>query len=297
METKLVRRLSTYFVHDLTAGLLAPILRRVTDDTSLCMELRGSYINVYYRGGSLMKISAAGGGYSVGFDTKYFPGGPPPMPPAQIRVASDVEHWLAALPTLRQAMDFKGPGEEREVQQLLLRDNNFGRGARTTDYFVCDLEYRTPQGQFDFIGVRWISEPQARKQADGQRLVIGEIKCGDAALDGTSGLHAHVNDVNAFLATPGRLDDLKADMVEVFNQKRALGLIDCGKDLQSFSDQRPILLMVLVNHDPDTTPLRRALGTMPPSPHAEIRVATSSLLGFGLYDPGMLTVEQALARI
>jgi hypothetical protein len=35
---------------------------------------------------------------------------------------------------------------------------------------------------------------------------------------------------------------------------------------------------------------------MPPSPHAELRIATGSLLGYGLYDPAILTVGEALSR-
>ena len=38
------------------------------------------------------------------------------------------------------------------------------------------------------------------------------------------------------------------------------------------------------------------LRSLPPSPHAELRIATGSLLGSGLYDPAILTVDEALAR-
>jgi hypothetical protein len=290
------RGLSPEFLADLQGGLLAPLRERVVRDQSLCLSLRENYINVYYRGGNLMKLSPADGGYAAFFDTKYFAGPAPAMPSPRLREASDVGAWLAALPTLKQAMDLWQPGEEREVQQRLLRDNNVGGIARWTDYYVCDIEYANHYGRFDLVAVHWPSTPAARKKQDGRRLVLGEVKFGDSALDGTAGLHAHITDVNTYLAAPDNLDGLKQEMLRVFNQKRALGLIDCEKDLVGFSDEPPVLLLVLVNHDPDKSRLRELLRTLPPSPHAELRIATGSLLGYGLYDPAILGLKDAFAR-
>lgn len=292
------RGLSPEFFEDLKGGLLAPLRERVVQDQSLCLELREDYINVYYRGGNLMKVSPADGGYSAFFDPNYFgrAEAPSPMPPDRLREPEDVAAWLSAFPSLKQAMDLWQPGEEREVQQLLLRDNNVGGCARSTDYYVCDIEYQSPHGRFDIVAVHWPSIPSERKKADVRRLALGEVKLGDGALEGPAGLHAHVNDVNAHLAVPENLDGLKREMVRVFNQKRALGLIDCGKDLVGFGTEPPVLLLVLVNHDPDKSRLRELLRTLPPSPHAELRVATGSLLGYGLYDPAILTVDEALSR-
>jgi len=292
------RGLSPEFLADLQGGMLAPLRERVVRDRSLSLELRENYINVYYRGGNVMRVCPTDEGYSAFFDRKYFGGAeaPMPMPPDRLRKPEDVGAWLSALPSLKQAMDLWQPGEEREVQQLVLRDNNVGGCARSTDYYVCDIEYANHHGRFDVVAVHWPSTPSARKRADGRRLVLGEVKFGDGALDGPAGLHAHVNDVNAHLAVPENLDGLKLEMVRVFNQKRALGFIDCEKDLVGFSAERPILLLVLVNHDPDKSRLRELLRALPPSPHAELRVATGSLLGYGLYDPAILTIDEALSR-
>lgn len=273
----------------------------MTADHTLCLELRADYINVYYRGGNVMKVSRSGGGYDVFIDTKYFDAAeqPFPMPPIRIREPNDVAVWLEALPRFKQAMDLffgNSPKEEREIQQALLRDNNRGGGARDSDYYVCDIEYNSPHGRFDLVAVRWQSTPVDRKKQDGHRLVLAEVKVGDGALDGTAGLHAHVNDVNAHLADPSNVAGLKREMVRVFNQKRALGLIDCGKDLEGFSDELPLLLLVLVNHDPGKSRLGELLRSLPPSPHAEVGVATGSLLGYGLYEPAILTLEQAFLR-
>jgi hypothetical protein len=128
------RGLSPEFLADLQGGMLAPLRERVVRDRSLCLELRENYINVYYRGGNVMRVCPTDEGYSAFFDRKYFGGAeaPMPMPPDRLRKPEDVGAWLSALPSLKQAMDLWQPGEEREVQQLVLRDNNVGGCARAT---------------------------------------------------------------------------------------------------------------------------------------------------------------------
>lgn len=295
------RGLGPEFLRDLDCGVLSPLLRRVKADRTLSLELRADYINVYYRGGSLLRVSRADGGYVAFFDGQYFGAGelPSELPPAQLRGPLDVAAWLEALPRLKHAMDlFLGsiPKEERDVQQRLVRENNIGTAARSTDYYICDIEYATAHGRFDAIAVHWPSTPSDRKRAHGRRLVLIEVKYGDGALEGPAGLHSHVADVNECLADPANVAALELEMIDVFNQKRALGAIDCEKDLAGFSDERPLLMLVLANHDPDKSRLRTLLRSIPESPHAEVRIATGCLLGYGLFDPAVLTVEQAIER-
>ena len=57
-----------------------------------------------------------------------------------------------------------------------------------------------------------------------------------------------------------------------------------------------MLMLVLANHDPEKSKLRSALASLPPSPHAEVRIATATLMGYGLYDPGVLDLPTALSR-
>ena len=35
----------------------------------------------------------------------------------------------------------RGEGMEREVQQRIIQDNNLGNVARSTDFYICDIEY------------------------------------------------------------------------------------------------------------------------------------------------------------
>ena len=85
-------------------------------------------------------------------------------------------------------------------------------------------------------------------------------------------------------------------MVRVFNQKRELGLIDCGKNLESFSDEPPILLLIFANHDPQKPALSKELRSLRTTAHVDVRVATASFLGYGLYEQCVHPVQTLLDR-
>jgi hypothetical protein len=295
------RRLSNQFIADLKEGSLKPLLDRVKADPTLCLEIREGYINIYYRGGNLLRVSANPGGYEGFFDPKYAASNQNARSVAESLCRSrNVEEWLNAFPTLKLAMDLyigRHSKEEREVQQSILRENNFGGISRATDYFICDIEYANLNGRFDLVAVHWPSNGATRKRADSRRLVLVEAKFGEGAIDGRAGIHSHIIDINEFLEKKDNVSALKNEMVGIFNQKRELGLIDCGRDLEAFCDERPMLLLALVNHDPDSSKLRRSLDNFPPSPHADIYLATSCFMGYGLFDQAVLPLGAAKERL
>jgi hypothetical protein len=249
-------------------------------------------------------VSRRPDGYTAYFDPEYTTGDgcalSAAMPPASLCNSEEIAVWLGFFPTLKQAIDLclgKQLKEEREAQQSIVRENNFGGVSRATDYFICDIEYANSDGRFDLVAVHWPSKSAIRKSATRRRLVLVEAKFGEGAIDNDAGIHSHVIDINRFLATPANVRALKSEMVDVFNQKRALGLINCGKDLEAFSDDPPMLLLALVNHDPDSKILSASLEHLPPSPHAEIYLATSCFMGHGLFDQAILPLADAKTRL
>ena len=66
-----MRRLSSQFMNDLNTGFLAPFRDRVIADRSLCLEIREDYVNIYYRGGNLLRISKTPTSYVAFFDPEY----------------------------------------------------------------------------------------------------------------------------------------------------------------------------------------------------------------------------------
>ena len=292
-----MRKLDDVFLKALhKGGNLHPLLAAVKSDPTLCLELRGTSINIYYRGGNLIKIEQRSGSeYILSFDENYFAD----TNRVDLPDSTDVNAWIEVAPKLKRAMDrylWKRKNDEREFQQLMLRENNYGRIARSTDYYVCDIEYQSENCRFDLVAVHWPSKPSKRKKTEDRRLVFIEMKYGDNALDGSAGIKSHIEDVDRFCSDPDKLRDFKKDMVIVFNQKRNFGLLDCAKNLASFSDEKPLFLLVFANHDPEKSGLCSVLENLPDSPHAELRIATASFMGYGLYDQGIHTIDEARKR-
>lgn len=57
-----MRKLSNTFMNDLLneGGVLHSILHRVKRDHTLMLSIRQDYINIYYRGGNLLKVEEQG---------------------------------------------------------------------------------------------------------------------------------------------------------------------------------------------------------------------------------------------
>lgn len=287
-----MRRLSDQFMHDLReqGGFLNSIIQRLQMDTTLDLQIRNNYLNIYYRGGSLMKLSLVKGAYTAKFDAKYRKDATLhlPKPLAILKTRRDAVRWVDAFQDLKLLMDIyfsTGKGAEREAQQLIVRDNNRGKMGTATDFFICDIEYARKSARFDLVGVLWPSTGADRKNQNGHRLILLELKFGDGALKGSAGVDKHAKDFDAFLADMAAVKAMKMEMITCFNQKLELGLIDCPKPLVSFSDEPPLLMLVLANHDPDSTKLRNLMKGVP----GDMVFATANFMGYGLFEPAIMS--------
>jgi len=284
-------------------GCLHPLLRRVQGDATLDMEIRADYLNVYYRGGSLLKVSRATGktvSYRFEFDKNYglkkdF--SKVVLPDPKVATVSDAAGWMDAIGPLKDTMDlwFGGhPKDERALQQMVVWENNDSPWANGTDWFIVDIEYDNRQGaRFDLVGLRWDSDASARKLAKGYlpRLSIVEMKAGDGALSGNAGVEDHLTKWRAFLNDSGRVRRFKDEMLDVFSQKRELGLIKAlrsnGNHVGAF-DPEIELIFLIAGHDPASRKLgdilrRIQASGQPELPQATVSLCTANFMGFGLY--------------
>ena len=208
---------------------------------------------------------------------------------------SGVLAWVEAFPHIKLMMDFWlgiNGGAEKEFQQLLARENN--REIQSSDYFICDLEYANAKARarFDALAVHWPSTAHERKGGKDHRLAIVEMKYGDSALAGRAGIKKHVEDANGACGDPTRLNQIKADAMACFNQKRELGLVEIGCALESFSISKPELVFVLAAHDPESSILARELGAVSESDyeHIDIKIAVSGFSGYGLFKQNIYSI-------
>jgi hypothetical protein len=296
-----MRGLTKNFIDQLKSGLLYPILGVVKLDSTLCLEIRESYINIYYRGGNIIRIEEKQEVFKASFDRKHLDKDSTKVPylPGTLNNPEDVKAWIDAILFLKHEMDMwfgHHPKNEREFQQLMLRENNCGNSAKGTDYFICDIEYANYTGRFDLIAVQWPSSSVHRKNNKNLRLAFIEMKYLDNALTGIAGLCKHVENINTFLSESENLENIKEEMKVIFNQKLDLGLINNQKSVESFSDDKPEFILALINHDPESAILRNELERLPDCPNAEIKVAISNFMGHGLYSQSIYGLDEFLKK-
>ncbi len=317
------RGLSPTFMEDLASGHLSPLLKRVQDDTSLDLQIRGDYLNVYYRGGSLLKVEPVkkkSAAYSFSFNPKYAKDREDKLqcPPPVVADIDGCEAWINAVPELKDTMDLwfgKHPKDERALQQMVVWENNDGPWANGTDYFIVDIEYDSRKGnstkgeggRFDLVAIKWESTPSARslRSQIKPRLVIIEMKAGDGALKGSAGLQDHVNVLGQFAGSSARKQAFIQEMVCVFNQKYKLGLIKRISPRKSMKVPDDLLtpqdldteldfMLLFAGHDPASKQLSgelKALKTKLP-----LQICTASFMGFGLYKENVYEMPVFMAR-
>ena len=309
------RALDSEFLGDLLDGPLTQILERVKKDDTLCLELRGSFIDIYYRGETLYFIQALGNHqYRISYNENYNKEKEIDTKSATLIEIPTVEKAVEDVSIHKQTMDYYFANHqklEREFQQLILRENNnSGKVTDSTDYYILDIEYAFNgnnesgdeiSARYDMLAVRWASEGSVRKKTQNLPISFIEVKYGDGAMGSgadvsTSGIHKHINDYINFRKDSSMLSALAEDMAEVFNQKHKLGLISSYQNREeeltiSLNSNDVEFLFVLANHDPAKGKLLEeideAIKEWNGKPEEmyldEIRVAVSSLIGYGLY--------------
>ena len=296
-----MRALGSEMFHDLkdSNGCLHGLLNLVLQDTTLELEMRGTRsASIYYRGGRLLCIEWDGTQYVLHFDTNYCSHG------QNLSEHPSIAEAIEKAPYYKQAMDrwfSEYPKYEREFQQLVERDNNrHGEISHATDYYIVDTEFVYKDARFDMIAVHWPSIGAVRKNLHAPKLAFIEMKYGDGALSGTSGLMEHLRDFGHFLKT-ANLPAICADYAEVFRQKCELGLISDLKNLPhdiTIQSEDIALIFLLGNHDPEKTGLHTIVtGLQATNYPLPVKFAAASMMGYGLYDKMMYSIEEFQAYL
>lgn len=291
-----MRSISEKFREELKTGSLSKLLEYVLKDDTLCLELRGEAVNIYYRGGSLFKIDNK---FNLTFDTKYQDLN---NEDKKLNPNPGVEEAVNNIPFYKKAMDRwfnEKPKYEREFQQIILRENNnSGNISRATDYYITDIEYQDSENssRFDMVAFKWLSNGAVRKNTNALSLAFIEVKYGDNAMGGSAGIKKHLDDLKTFISDKEKLDEFKKDMEQVFTQKCELGLMDGLNENQfkiSLSDDEPEVIFIFANHDPDSKRLNNILSEINVSDYPfKILIAQSSFMGYGLYADNMIPLEK-----
>ncbi len=315
------RKLSPQFMQELSAGYLKPLLDRVKFDQTLMLAIRDGYINVYYRGGSLLKLEEQKQremGYACFFDKnyikqhneliKYLPTGDQLIHklPTCLCTEEDCVAWVVAIPQLKLVMDlFFGIQNkpEREFQQLVARENNSSTISNESEYFITDIEFsadRNLKARFDMLGVRWLSNDRNKMRTI--RPVLVEMKYGDGALTGRAGLEKHLADIHKLLLDEKRKIKLLEIISSQFNQLDELGLLMFNRNkkwqpLKLSNVGKPEVIFLLANHNPRKSKLNEILTSSAVKEYAEsdlfdLRFHVAGFSGYAMHSSNMLPLDE-----
>ena len=296
------------FVGDLTdnEGILNPLLKVIQKDKSVSLELRHKRLALYYRGGKLLELGPrTRKGYTRKFDAKYFNtefGHVLKTEHRELFADKKVENSDNArrlcfqLLVAKYAMDLwfgsKKEWAEREFAQVLVRENNFGRLGAKSDYVICDFEYsnsllwKEPRTILDLVGACF---REVSGNIKGSRiLTLFEMKYGEGALEGQSGLIGHIDKVKRFLGSPKNIEELKTEMASILGQKRQLGLFNADvlpKEF-AFTNDSPEYMLILANIRPGSPKLAFAVQELEKQERSfplPIRIGVATYAGYGLF--------------
>ena len=238
-----MRGINERFVADLINGELSCFLRKVKENPDLCLEIRQDYINIYYKGGSALRITQKQCGYLYEFDEKYCLD---EQTRVRVKAFASLDDYRDNFELLLSEMDnwFQvHPKSERALQQQLAKNNTEG-------FCILDIEYA---GSYDLDGERKKVRPDMIAVHEG-KLIIVENKNREGAMGGNAGIAKHYRDFCNIIRDTEAKKDLLESMKQIARNKQALGL----PTAEISSDEIEILFLVL-NHNPKSKMLRNQI--------------------------------------
>ena len=311
------RQISESFIWDLKEGMLVGVVEAVKNDKTLMLCIRDSYINIYYHGGSIMKITEVSeGSYKIEFDVNYLANYKSVnLPDSKVSDKARAGDWINILPQLKDAMDRyfsqdKREKAERTYQQLVCRENNRSGISNATDYFIVDIEYSAAmpdsrRAQIDMIAVRWLASERGKRDADGYKtvsLAFIEMKYGDDAIKGKAikggaGIEKHLEDMRNAEPLYESIRESAEFQLNILNE---LGLIQHTNPNCKFKvklDKKPEYIMLFANSNPRSKVLDSVMETCEtfnnaPDRPFKLKFYVANYAGYGLYEQCIKSFEQ-----
>ena len=281
MRENNMRKLSTTFLNCLRSGFLSEITECVRRDPDLNLEIRDGYINIYYKGNSLLRLAEAGSPlyYKVDIHRKFSEG--IRLPPDLTK--SGIPQFIENIPLLKENITRYGRRSlELEYEQMIIRANNF-EPRNNTEYFVVDRQYAVKEGRFDLTGIHWARNGrQTNREAS---VCLLEVKFGP----NQDIQFVHQQLARYYEPIRNNAAGIAEEMETIFRQKLALRLysqpverLNAMKTLRFSRDIHDFqFILVLVDYNHNSRFLRSALAKIKQLPFADqVKVFFS---GFGMW--------------
>ena len=252
-----MRNINSRFVNDFLLGDLSYFLTQVKSNrNSLSLEIRNGYVNIYYKGGNLLKITQKSKGYSFHFDAKYckHKSDTSNFELLNSLKSDDLESYKKYFSLMMKEMDswFKvNPKPERDYQHQLLVNNPE----------IVDIEYQ--------IGKRMRLDMLVYIEG---RLLIVENKYGTGAISGKAGVSEHYKDICEVLTDAKLREEMIASVCHISQAKKALGLTNYTIDPTDIKSIE--LLFLLANYNLNSQSLSNEIDKMNGAIPANILMAS-----------------------
>ncbi|MEQ4489574.1 MAG: hypothetical protein AAC990_04310 [Dehalococcoides mccartyi] len=279
------RRLPDYFIKDLKDGIYHPIIQRVRLDKDLDMEFRGTYLNIYYQGHSILNLNKNG---SIAIDKKFLRGVEEKVP-SSFKTSEDVNAYLESLPNIKDNVTYcpneagirSSKSRELEFEQLLIRANNL-ESRNNSEYIILDRQYVVNQGvdRWDLVALRWPIEKRGRPYQEGFLSII-EVKY--AQNPDIQNIKTQVERYASYLET--HLPEICEDMKSILVQKLDLGLLAKTEGQMKRLRELPIkpdiaeteVIIYLIDYNQNSDLKKRAEKAGKPAFQGKVHVALGGL--------------------
>lgn len=261
LEGVILRGINDKFIEDLQHGELAFFLEQVkTKRDLLSLEIRGGYINIYYRGGNLLKITQKKKGYSFHFDKKYCLNKNDDSAYEKLKAlnSSSAEEYAAAFKLMMCEMDSwldVHPKKEREYQHKLLSRNP---SIMDIEY---QINYKSADGQTKAMRLDMIMVVD-------DRMIIVENKYGKDAVSGNAGLSKHYKDICVVLYNDALHEDILSSIKNIVSAKYQLGLVN--KPVVDLKKEKTEVLFLLAAYNPKSKTFNSEISAMDASIPARV---------------------------
>lgn len=226
-------------------GVVKKIAKIVLESNGrLDMQIRDGYVSVYYSGGCIWKvnhISPKSRGIIIETDKKYFKISKNKKADSSWlpRRTDGIEKWNRARARLEKIMDewfVRHPKQERDLQHTLACNHVRNPNSK---WIILDTEYAAwlhgtkdkkkaddcrRLCRYDMIGIE-------RRSLEGQSPIIVyimELKQGDGAVGGKSGITSHAEDIAQLISDKRdekALTAFMASMHNIIHEKAAIGVL------------------------------------------------------------------------
>lgn len=219
-----MRTLDKSFVTKLKKeGLFYPIVECVINDTTLDFEIRDGYINIYFKGNSILKLNENG---TYDINDKFLKG--TSLSKYVFSSITDVYEYLDNIHLIKSnviSVKSKRPTLEIEYEQLLIRSNNLNKNVNS-EIFLTDRQYadNINNSRFDLSGFFWSRTNRKRNQTI--PLTFIEVKYS---------LNHDISDIDKqiekyYNAVKGNVSNIAKETEYLKNLKIELGLINQSKE-------------------------------------------------------------------